>query len=441
MSDKSKTPKTKTWFALVTYGILLYMGLSHFSSISSILVWLFKIVEPVAYGIGIAFVINLIMNIFRRKVFSGMTRSEKPWVKKLCPVCCAVSTALVFALLITLVILFIIPQIISAVNTLIEKLPGSQEQLQTLVLNKLYAWKAPQFLIDKVESIEINWDTAAAFLTKIADGRIESLLGTAFNATTSVVSTAANLLVGLIIAIYILVQKHRVIYIFHKLIELIVPERYRNETFRILHLANKSFASFLTGQITEAIIMGSLSTIGLVIFRFPYAATIGVITGITVLIPIIGAWIGGAFGILLIWVDSPDKVLWFLLFIFVAQQLEGQFIYPKVVGDTIGLPGLLVLIAVILGGGLAGIMGILFAVPLCAILYSLLKEAIDKLPARDPALEARGAADAEAVPGSAAETAAETAGTEAEPVPETVPAAASEPVRKQPPAKRRRRRK
>ena len=199
----------------------------------------------------------------------------------------------------------------------------------------------------------------------------------------SLVTNILFLLLGLIIAIYLLAQKERVLYVFHKFVQLISPKRYHDRIVRILHLANTSFANFLTGQIIEAFIIGSLCTIGLYIFRFPYAATIGILTGITALLPIIGAWIGGGIGALLILVEAPERVIWFLVFILALQQIEGQFIYPRVVGNSIGLPGLLVLVAVILGGGFGGIMGIIFAVPLIAILYQLLKEAIDTMEAAE----------------------------------------------------------
>lgn len=384
MADKEMKPKARRYFALVTYGICLYMALQHFSKIRAVLAWIFAILQPVAYGICIAFVINLIMKLFRKKVFRGMEHSQKPIVRKLCTVCCAVSTGLVAAGFLALLIFLIIPQITTAVNTLIEKLPSSQEQFLAFAEAKLTEWNAPEFIMKKLREFDMDWDQLVAFLGNLLDGKVETVLGTAWGATTSVVSALTNFLLGIIIAIYILAQKTRVLHVVHKMIELFVPKRYQNETFRILRLTNTSFANFLTGQIVEALIMGSLSTIVLVILRFPFAATIGVLTGITVLLPIIGAWIGGGIGALLIWVNAPDKVLWFLLVVLILQQLEGQFIYPKVVGDSIGLPGLLVLVAVILGGGLGGIIGIIFAVPTFAILYSLLKEAIDRLPDEKP---------------------------------------------------------
>ena len=370
-------------FLLVTYGILLYMGLQHFSAIKSVFVWIFAILEPVAYGICIAFVINLFLNLFQRKIFCSMAKSEHAWERKLNPILSAICTGLVAMILLALIIFMIIPQFTTAVNTLIEKMPSSQDQLLSMVEAQLTAWNAPAFIMEKIREFDMDWDTTLAFLGNLLDGKVESVLGTAFSATRSVLSTATNLVLGLIIAIYLLSAKKRVLYVGHKIIQLLTPKRYHERIFRVLHLANSSFASFLTGQFVEAVIIGSLCALGLYIFRFPYAATIGILTGITALLPIIGAWIGGGIGALLIWVEAPDRVIWFLVFILALQQLEGQFIYPRVVGNSIGLPGLLVLIAVILGGGLGGIFGIIFTVPVFAIIYQLLKEAIDHMPEDD----------------------------------------------------------
>lgn len=398
MSGKDRKPTTKTYVFLITYGILLYLGLQNFSSIKSVFSWLYAIMQPISYGVCIAFVINLFLRFFREKVFRGMANSHRPWERKLCPVVSAVCTGLVAMILLALIIFMIIPQLTTAVNTLMDKLPDSQEQIYDFVKQKLTEWNAPPFLIEKLNDFHVDWDTVSEWLNKFADGKVSTFLGTAFSATASVLSTATNLLLGLIIAIYLLAQKERVLYVFHKVVRLVSPARYYDKITRILHLANRSFASFLTGQFIEAIIIGTLCTIGLYIFRFPYAATIGILTGITTLLPIVGAWIGGAFGALLVATAEPDKVIWFIVFILILQQLDGQFIYPKVVGDSIGLPGLLVLIAVILGAGFGGIIGIIITVPVFAILYQLLKDAIDSMP-DEPAAEAAGAgAAAEIIP-------------------------------------------
>lgn len=382
--DRDRKPHTRTLFLLVTYGILLYMGLQNFSSLKNVFVWIFAILQPVAYGICIAFIINLFLNLFQKKIFHSMANSEHTWERKLNPILSAICTALVAMILLALIIFLIIPQFTSAINTLIEKMPSSQEQLLTLVEAKLIDWNAPDFIMEKIREFDIDWDTILGFLGNLLDGKYETVLGTAFgtafSATRSVLSTATNLVLGIIIAVYLLCAKKRVLYVTRKVIQLIAPKKYHERIFRILNLANSSFANFLTGQFIEAIIIGSLCTLGLYIFRFPYAATIGLLTGLTALLPIIGAWIGGGIGALLIWVEAPERVIWFLVFILALQQIEGQFIYPRVVGNSIGLPGLLVLIAVILGGGFGGIFGIIFTVPVFAILYQLLKEAIDHMP-------------------------------------------------------------
>ncbi len=384
MSGKDRKPTTKTYVFLITYGILLYLGIQNFSAIKSVFSWAYAIMQPISYGICIAFVINLFLRFFRKKVFVGMANSHRTWEQKLCPVISAICTGLVAMILLALIIFMIVPQLTTAVNTLIEKLPSSQEQIYDFIKGKLASWYAPAFLIEKLDDFHVDWDTLYGWFNKFANGKVGTFLGSAFSVTTSVLSTATNLVLGFIIAIYLLAQKERVMYVFRKVVKLISPARYYDRITRILHLANRSFASFLTGQFIEAIIIGTLCTIGLYIFRFPFAATIGILTGITTLLPIVGAWIGGAIGALLIATAEPDKILWFVVFIFVLQQLDGQFIYPKVVGDSIGLPGLLVLIAVILGAGFGGVIGIIITVPILAILYQLLKDAIDSMPPEDP---------------------------------------------------------
>ena len=395
MSGNHHRPKTKTLFLLVTYGVLLYVGLQNFSALRGVFAWIFAILQPVAYGICIAFVINLFLKFFRTKVFRGMASSPHPWEQRLCPVMSAICTGLVAFAMISAFIFLIVPQVTAAINMLIEKMPDSQEQLVRFAEKKLNEWNAPDFILQYVHEFDMDWDTIVTFLGKFMEGKITTVLGTAFSATASMLSTASNLLLGLIIAIYLLAQKERVLYVLQKLIELFVPQQYRANTLRILQLTNQSFANFLSGQFIEAVIIGTLCAIGLTIFRFPYSGTIGILVGVTALIPIIGAWIGGGIGALLVWVVAPERVIWFLVFILVLQQLEGQFIYPRVVGNSIGLPGVLVLIAVILGTGFGGILGLIFAVPLFAILYSLLKDAIDRLPQSETAPAEGGTEDAE----------------------------------------------
>lgn len=369
---------TKQIILFITYAILLYLGLTHFPTLGNILSWLVTILQPIIIGCVIAFILNVVLSLFRRKLFGGLDRSKHKAVRAMCMPLCVLCTVLCVITFILLIIFMITPQVTTALTTLIDKLPQSVVQFKNILITRMTEWNIPQNIIDNVATFSLDWKKVIDFVTNLIDGKqIESVVNGAFLATTSVISTTTNFFLGVIIAIYILAQKERFMFYLHSIFKLILPEKYHEEGFRIFHLTKRSCENFLTGQMIEAIIIGVLCTIGLAICGFPYPAAIGVLTGITALIPIIGAWIGGGVGLLLVWVDAPEKAFWFLVFIIALQFIEGQFIYPKVVGDSLGLPGLVVLLAVILGTSFGGIMGIFIAVPLSAILYTLLKEAIE----------------------------------------------------------------
>ncbi len=373
----------KQIYLLVTYAILLFMALQHFDVVKKIFFGLMAMLEPVFFGIVIAFILNLLSGIFKRKLFKHLATSEDKRKQTLCSILCALCTLLCVVTIVLLLVFMIIPQLTTAVNTLIERIPSAAVQFKPALLKKLSEWRISESILAQVEAFTLDWNRITNWLIAFMDGKLETVLGNAMTATTSVLSSFTNFIIGIIIAIYILAKKDRIKQYIEYLPKLIFPSRYHSSAARILHLANVSCANFLTGQFIEAIIIGVLCTIGLTICQFPFATTIGVLTGITALIPIIGAWIGGGIGVLLIWVDSPEKVIWFIVFILVLQLLEGQLIYPKVVGDSLGLPGLVVLIAVLLGTSFGGITGIFIAVPLSAILFTLLKEAVDRIKARD----------------------------------------------------------
>jgi predicted PurR-regulated permease PerM len=185
-----------------------------------------------------------------------------------------------------------------------------------------------------------------------------------------------NTALGVVIAIYILATKEQAGAFTNRLIRALLPENLYLRLMRLLKISCDAFSSFITGQLVEAVILGSLCFIGMTVFRFPYAGAISVLVGVTALIPVIGALIGEAVGTFLILMVDPLKAFLFLVFVLILQALEGNFIYPKVVGKSVGLPGLLVLVSVIVGGNISGVMGVLLAVPVCSILYALAKEFI-----------------------------------------------------------------
>lgn len=205
------------------------------------------------------------------------------------------------------------------------------------------------------------------------------ILTVTWGAATSVLSVLVDVLLGLVFALYLLAKKEVVA---AHLKKTVLPQKKAQRLLSIASLTNQTFTNFVSGQLTEAVIIGVLCFFEMLILGIPYAGAVSAFVAVTALVPIFGAWIGGGLGAFLILLAEPGKALWFILFLLVLQQVEGNLIYPKVVGKSVGLPGLLVLMAVTIGGEAFGILGMLFSVPVCAVLYSLYLEFMKKASAR-----------------------------------------------------------
>ncbi len=366
---------TKRIMFIVAFGIVLFLALMRLSSIIAAIGYVFAVLSPIILGLCMAFVLNILMNLFEKKIFAFMKKSKVGFVKKLCRPVSLIVTFIVALGAITLVLVIVIPQVVEAVNMVIIKLP--------VYANDFFLW-AEKLLSDNNISMntiadwEMDWkgmvDKALVFAQKSSSTIVDSTI----NFTSSILSGFVEVVVAIIISIYVLLRKERILDLAKKVVIAYMPEKARNEIFKISALSYKAFSQFIKGQGIEACILGGLCFIGMKIFKFPYAGTVGVLVGVTALIPIFGAWIGGGLSAFLILMVDPMKALFFLVYLLVLQQLENNLIYPRVVGESIGLPGLLVMIAVIIGSSLTGVVGIIISVPLCSILYTLLKEGIDK---------------------------------------------------------------
>jgi len=191
-------------------------------------------------------------------------------------------------------------------------------------------------------------------------------------------SGVINLFMGFVFAIYMLLQKEKLIKQFKKLFKAYLPEDKSRKLFYIGTITNDTFKKFFGGQFIEAVLLGILCFIGMTIFKMPYALTISVVIGVTALIPVFGAFFGTIIGAILILAVNPTQAFWFVIYIVVIQQIDGNFIYPKVVGDSVGLPGIWVMLAVIVGGNSLGIVGMLIGVPVASIVYKLVKEYVNR---------------------------------------------------------------
>ena len=216
------------------------------------------------------------------------------------------------------------------------------------------------------------------WMRQYGDQFLNTTISTAIGITSSVVSLIFNLVLALAFALYLLAQKETLTRQAKKVVQAIFSSKRAQQITELAHMTNRAFSNFVTGQLTEALILGCLCFLGMLIFRLPYAGVISVIIGFTALIPIFGAFIGVAIGALLILLVNPIQALWFILFIIVLQQIESNVIYPRVVGKSVGLPGIWVLAAVTLGGNAFGLLGMLFAVPLCSVLYAVARRVVHR---------------------------------------------------------------
>ena len=246
------------------------------------------------------------------------------------------------------------------------------------MLNKAYLWVIQNedikpFLDPEVLNAQIDWQKMIKDIIDVVVTGAGGVMNSALNIASSLFSFAAQALIGFIFAMYLLLNKEKVLGQFNKLFRVYLKDKVRDKMEYFFAVANETFKSYIVGQCTEAVILGVLCAIGMLIFGFPYAGMTGAVIGVTALIPVAGAYIGAAVGAFMICTVSPLKAVLFIVYIVVLQQLEGNLIYPKVVGSSIGLPGMWVLAAVTIGGGIMGIPGMLFGVPLAATLYKLLR--------------------------------------------------------------------
>ena len=263
------------------------------------------------------------------------------------------------------------PGIAEAVMSIVNQIPQAAKRLQEQLL-ELEEY-LPQ-LEAIIAELDINWGELSKKAIDLAQDWGSGLLSSGSGFIGGVVSGVSTFVIGLIFSFYILLQKEKLSRQARQVFYAILPERWADRLLEVLRLAERTFSSFLSGQCLEACILGTLFVAAMTIFRMPYALLVGVLIALTALIPIVGAFIGCAVGALLIAIDDPWKALWFIVLFLVLQQVEGNLIYPHVVGSSVGLPSIWVLAAVTVGGSLMGILGMLVFIPLCSVLYALLRQ-------------------------------------------------------------------
>ena len=373
MELNSKT--VKKILLIILLGSCIFTAAQNYDRLFSFVRHILGIFSPVITALCIAFVLNVLLTALETKVFRFMDNSKKSFVKAAKrPLCLALTYLLAFGLIV-LLIAFIIPDIADTFIYLAERLPSFMTEARVWIEEILEKFNLSQNLIP---NIKIDWTAAANGIKEYVLSYSETIFGSAVNLTTSFASGVYNLVFSVMISAYILACKERIGRFTVRFIDAFAPKKAAKAVYHISSTTYEYFSKFIGGQLTESVILGTLFYIGMTIFRFPNAAVISIFICVTSLVPIVGATVGVIVGFLLILITSPIKAILFILFFVVIQQIEGSLIYPRVVGKSVGLPGVIVVCAVLVGGNIGGILGALTSVPVSAVLYALVKEAIEK---------------------------------------------------------------
>lgn len=369
----------KKILVIITFALLLLWTVLNFNMVINFLEQTFNIIFPFILGIGIAFVLNILTKFFERKLF--ITRSKKKKVQKekvslWKRVVSMILAIIVLLAIIALVVGLVIPQLIETIKILADSLPVLLEDGKVYISDLLV--KYPQVnenitnLQTSIENLNIN-DEINKFLNTYGSG----ILTTSINVISAFAGGIVTFVIALAFAIYALAQKEKLVMQSKKILYAYVKREKADKVMKIARTANQTFSNFISGQFLEALILGFLCMLGMLVLNIPYAVTIGVLISFTALIPIVGAIIGCVIGAILILAISPVKAVVFVIFLLILQQIEGNVIYPKVVGSSVGLPGIWVLVAITVGGSLWGLVGILLSVPLFSVIYAVLGEDVN----------------------------------------------------------------
>lgn len=359
----------KDYIKIAASVFVLYLVIKYWSLVERVFSLLFAAAFPLILGGFIAYFVNILMSFYEKHYFPN--RNKKIIIKSRRPI----SMLLAFFTVIAvggIVLSLVVPQLISCVQLILSELPDAFNYIiekcdELNIISDNYAGNLAN----------IDWQSRIGEMVEVLTSGVGNIMNVAFKAVSSALSAIVTGILSIIFAIYILASKDKLKGQLVRVMKHYLPKKYYLKIFHVLSVLNDCFHRYFVGQCTEAGVLGVLCTGGMLILRLPYATMIGALVAFTALIPVAGAYIGAGVGAFVLLTVSPVKTLIFLLFIVILQQLEGNLIYPKVVGSSIGLPGIWVLAAVTIGGGIMGVVGMLLGVPLVATAYRLIREDVN----------------------------------------------------------------
>ena len=354
----------KTCAKIVISLFALFLAITYWKTVSGFIGMVFGAATPLFIGAAAAYVVNILMSFYERRFF-GKTKNKK--LLKIKRPLCMIIAFITLVAVIALVVWLVLPQFVSAIMLVVDYIPDAAnwvvEQLEKLEY-------VPQDIIDML--VSIDWNSQIEKIVKAVTSGVGNVMGVVISTVSTVLGGIVTAFLSLIFAIYILLDKEKLENQADKIAKKYLKQSWYEKLRYVLHTFSDSFHKYIVGQCTEAVILGGLCAIGMGILGLPYATMIGALVAFTALIPVAGAFIGGAVGAFMILMVNPIQALIFIVYLVVLQQLEGNIIYPKVVGSSMGLPAIWVLAAVTIGGGVMGIMGMLIGVPIAATVYRII---------------------------------------------------------------------
>ena len=357
---------------LIVFTALLVVALWKFDVVLGVLKTIWDIIFPFVLGGAIAFLTNVPMSFLEKKIFENVKKKNKIVRKLKRPISLILTIVLVVGV-IALVMFGVIPQLTRTTGTLVTSINDFIPQMQSWIGEFFHN---NQEIMKLVDQVQFNPDQAIRWGISLLGNGAGNMMNTTVSAVGSVVSGLATFFIAFSFACYVLFQKEKLHVQVRKVLFAFLPKQKADAFLKVCSLTYRTFANFLTGQCLEAVILGCMFVVTLSILRMPYALLIGVLIAFTALIPIFGAFIGCAVGSFLIFMVSPKQAIIFIIVFLVLQQIEGNLIYPHVVGESVGLPSIWVLAAVTIGGNLMGIVGMLVFIPLLSVVYTIFRKVV-----------------------------------------------------------------
>lgn len=368
MSQKQRS--SKEIMLLILFTAIVCLGVLNFGSLVGLIAKFIGMLKPFIIGAAIAFVVNLPLKFIEEKILGRMPKKMQSSKRTIG----IVLSLLFFVTVIAFVVISVIPQMGRTLNQLAQKIPvfinNVIRQAEIILADNPNALA----FFNSLELQNMNWDGILAKAADFLKNGVSSLVSSTVTVAGSVFGSIVNGIISFIFSIYVLSQKEKLKEQAERLIRAYVKEKNQHKILYVSKLLYRNFSKFLTGQCVEAVILGALFVVAMTIFKMPYAFMIGVLIAFTALIPLVGAFIGCFVGAFFILVDTPVKAIWFIVMFLIIQQVEGNLIYPKVVGNSVGLPSLWVLVAVTLGSSMFGVVGMLMFIPLFSTIYTLVRE-------------------------------------------------------------------